>query len=68
MSQLRVAWGAQAPHAVVKAAKPLKTIGAIPMPDNPTAFTTEAARYFSCSHLKFLKESNKKCATNGFYI
>lgn len=52
----------------VKAAKPLKTIGAIPMPDNPTTFTTEAARYFSCSHLNFLKESNKKCATNGCYI
>lgn len=52
----------------VKAAKPLETIGAIPMPDNPTTFTTEAARYFSCSHLNFLKEPDKKCATNGCYI
>lgn len=52
----------------VKAAKPLKTIGVIPMPDNPTTFTTEAARYFSCSHLNFLKEPDKKCATNGCYI
>lgn len=52
----------------VKVAKPPKTIGAIPMPDNPATLTTEAARYFSCSHLTFIKEPDKQCATNGFYI
>lgn len=52
----------------VKAEKPLETIGAIHMPSNPTTFTTEAEKYFSCRHSTFLKEPDKKCATNGCYI